>query len=187
MKQNVGKAVKIAVLTGWSFCHDLPVFVGCFYLLKNTAESISILPTLFPAMPQFENYIMEALAVAPLAFFICNSIIVAGGGTPPLPWCLLCCSPTVFTIYEFLGQSCCLLLYLSTMMIPAELPSSRTSSRSCWLDGHLSGHYSANGNSGFYIYMMRSILCRSLHPLQSGQGGRLQRLALPLESHDPYE
>ena len=80
MKQNVGKAVKIAVLTVGAFVMIFPFLWMLFTSLKTLPESISIPPTLFPAVPQFENY-TEALAVAPFGLYLRNSIIVAGGGT----------------------------------------------------------------------------------------------------------
>ena len=79
MKQNVGKAVKIAVLTVGAFVMIFPFLWMLFTSLKTLPESISIPPTLFPAVPQFENY-TEALAVAPFGLYLRNSIIVAGGG-----------------------------------------------------------------------------------------------------------
>ena len=53
MKQNVGKAVKIAVLTVGAFVMIFPFLWMLFTSLKTLPESISIPPTLFPAVPQF--------------------------------------------------------------------------------------------------------------------------------------
>ena len=119
MKQNVGKAVKIAVLTVGAFVMIFPFLWMLFTSLKTLPESISIPPTLFPAVPQFENY-TEALAVAPFGLYLRNSIIVAGGGTL-LTLVLTVLSAYGFTIYEFRGKKLLFLLCLSTMMIPAEL------------------------------------------------------------------
>lgn len=105
MKQNVGKAVKIAVLTVGAFVMIFPFLWMLFTSLKTLPESISIPPTLFPAVPQFENY-TEALAVAPFGLYLRNSIIVAGGGTS-LPWCLPCCLPTALPFTNFGAKSCC--------------------------------------------------------------------------------
>ena len=69
MKQNVGKAVKIAVLTVGAFVMIFPFLWMLFTSLKTLPESISIPPTLFPAVPQFENY-TEALAVAPFGLYL---------------------------------------------------------------------------------------------------------------------
>ena len=76
MKQNVGKAVKIAVLTVGAFVMIFPFLWMLFTSLKTLPESISIPPTLFPAVPQFENY-TEALAVAPFGLYLRNSITVS--------------------------------------------------------------------------------------------------------------
>ena len=116
MKQNVGKAVKIAVLTVGAFVMIFPFLWMLFTSLKTLPESISIPPTLFPAVPQFENY-TEALAVAPFGLYLRNSIIVAGGGTL-LTLVLTVLSAYGFTIYEFRGKKLLFLLCLSTMMIP---------------------------------------------------------------------
>ena len=127
MKQNVGKAVKIAVLTVGAFVMIFPFLWMLFTSLKTLPESISIPPTLFPAVPQFENY-TEALAVAPFGLYLRNSIIVAGGGT-----------------------------LLSTMMIPAELliiQNFITISKLGWMDT-FQGIILPTVASGFYIYMMR--------------------------------
>lgn len=105
MKQNVGKAVKIAVLTVGAFVMIFPFLWMLFTSLKTLPESISIPPTLFPAVPQFENY-TEALAVAPFGLYLRNSIIVAGGGTL-LTLVLTVLSAYGFTIYEFRAKSCC--------------------------------------------------------------------------------
>ena len=115
MKQNVGKAVKIAVLTVGAFVMIFPFLWMLFTSLKTLPESISIPPTLFPAVPQFENY-TEALAVAPFGLYLRNSIIVAGGGTL-LTLVLTVLSAYGFTIYEFRGKKLLFLLCLSTMMI----------------------------------------------------------------------
>ena len=188
MKQNVGKAVKIAVLTVGAFVMIFPFLWMLFTSLKTLPESISIPPTLFPAVPQFENY-TEALAVAPFGLYLRNSIIVAGGGTL-LTLVLTVLSAYGFTIYEFRGKKLLFLLCLSTMMIPAELliiQNFITISKLGWMDT-FQGIILPTVASGFYIYMMREYFMQiPLHPLQSGQGGRLQRLALPLESHDPHE
>ena len=119
MKQNVGKAVKIAVLTVGAFVMIFPFLWMLFTSLKTLPESISIPPTLFPAVPQFENY-TEALAVAPFGLYLRNSIIVAGGGTL-LTLVLTVLSAYGFTIYEFRGKKLLFLLCLSTMMIPTEV------------------------------------------------------------------
>ena len=79
--------------------------MDALYSLKTLPESISIPPTLFPAVPQFENY-TEALAVAPFGLYLRNSIIVAGGGT------LLTLVLTVLSAYaspftNFGAKSCC--------------------------------------------------------------------------------
>ena len=139
MKQNVGKAVKIAVLTVGAFVMIFPFLWMLFTSLKTLPESISIPPTLFPAVPQFENY-TEALAVAPFGLYLRNSIIVAGGGT------LLTLVLTVL-----------FLLCLSTMMIPAELliiQNFITISKLGWMDT-FQGIILPTVASGFYIYMMR--------------------------------
>ena len=188
MKQNVGKAVKIAVLTVGAFVMIFPFLWMLFTSLKTLPESISIPPTLFPAVPQFENY-TEALAVAPFGLYLRNSIIVAGGGTL-LTLVLTVLSAYGFTIYEFAGQKA------AVSALPVHHDDPRRAAHhpelhhdlQAGLDGHLSGHYSANGGQRFlYLYDAGVFYADPLHPLQSGQGGRLQRLALPLESHDPHE
>ena len=105
MKQNVGKAVKIAVLTVGAFVMIFPFLWMLFTSLKTLPESISIPPTLFPAVPQFENY-TEALAVAPLAF-ICATPLLWRAAVPSLPWCLPCCLPTALPFTNFGAKSCC--------------------------------------------------------------------------------
>ena len=155
MKQNVGKAVKIAVLTVGAFVMIFPFLWMLFTSLKTLPESISIPPTLFPAVPQFENY-MEALAVAPFGLYLRNSIIVAGGGTL-LTLVLTVLSAYGFTIYEFRGKKLLFLLCLSTMMIPAELliiQNFITISKLGWMDT-FQGIILPTVASGFYIYMMR--------------------------------
>lgn len=155
MKQNVGKAVKIAVLTVGAFVMIFPFLWMLFTSLKTLPESISIPPTLFPAMPQFENY-TEALAVAPFGLYLRNSIIVAGGGTL-LTLVLTVLSAYGFTIYEFRGKKLLFLLCLSTMMIPAELliiQNFITISKLGWMDT-FQGIILPTVASGFYIYMMR--------------------------------
>ena len=136
MKQNVGKAVKIAVLTVGAFVMIFPFLWMLFTSLKTLPESISIPPTLFPAVPQFENY-TEALAVAPFGL----TVLSAYG----------------FTIYEFRGKKLLFLLCLSTMMIPAELliiQNFITISKLGWMDT-FQGIILPTVASGFYIYMMR--------------------------------
>ena len=155
MKQNVGKAVKIAVLTVGAFVMIFPFLWMLFTSLKTLPESISIPPTLFPAVPQFENY-TEALAVAPFGLYLRNSIIVAGGGTL-LTLVLTVLSAYGFTIYEFRGKKLLFLLCLSTMMIPAELliiQNFITISKLGWMDT-FQGIILPTVASGFYIYMMR--------------------------------
>lgn len=83
MKQNVGKAVKIAVLTVGAFVMIFPFLWMLFTSLKTLPESISIPPTLFPAVPQFENY-TELLPSPPLAF-ICATPLLWRAAVPSLP------------------------------------------------------------------------------------------------------
>ena len=61
MKQNVGKAVKIAVLTVGAFVMIFPFLWMLFTSLKTLPESISIPPTLFlpcclPTASPFTNF-----------------------------------------------------------------------------------------------------------------------------------
>ena len=188
LNRTWARRITIAVLTVGAFVMIFPFLWMLFTSLKTLPESISIPPTLFPAVPQFENY-TEALAVAPFGLYLRNSIIVAGGGTL-LTLVLTVLSAYGFTIYEFRGKKLLFLLCLSTMMIPAELliiQNFITISKLGWMDT-FQGIILPTVASGFlYLYDAGVFYADPLHPLQSGQGGRLQRLALPLESRDPHE
>ena len=186
MKQNVGKAVNIAVLTVGAFVMIFPFLWMLFTSLKTLPESISIPPTLFPAVPQFENY-TEALAVAPFGLYLRNSIIVAGGGTL-LTLVLTVLSAYGFTISRISGQKAAVSALPVHHDDPAELliiQNFITISKLGWMDTFRALFLPTVASDFYILYDAGVFYADPLHPLQSGQGGRLQRMALPLESMIP--
>ena len=87
--------------------------------LKTAAEVNQYPPTLWPRLLDFGNY-PDALRVAPIARFLLNSFIQSGAVTVgELVTAAL--AAFAFSYMEFPGRQALFFLFLSTLMIPAEV------------------------------------------------------------------
>lgn len=155
MQRKAVSAAKMLILVLGAFVMMYPFLWMLLTSLKTLPESISIPPTLLPAVAQWANYV-EALQVAPFGLYLRNSILVSGGSTL-LTLALTVTSAYAFTIYEFRGKKVMFLLCMATMMIPAELliiQNFITISKLGWINT-FRGIIIPTAASGFYIYMMR--------------------------------
>ena len=158
-RKTVLTVIKYVVLIIGALVMMFPFIWMLLTSLKTLPESISIPPTLFPAVPQFENY-TEALAVAPFGLYLRNSIIVAGGGTL-LTLVLTVLSAYGFTIYEFRGKKLLFLLCLSTMMIPWDvtmIPQYMEFKIFGWINTLKPLIVPSWFGSAYYIFLMRQFL-----------------------------
>ena len=154
MKQNVGKAVKIAVLTVGAFVMIFPFLWMLFTSLKTLPESISIPPTLFLRCPSLK--ITRRLLPSPLWPLFAQLHYCGGRRYPPYPGAYRAVCLRLYHL-RISGQKLLFLLCLSTMMIPAELliiQNFITISKLGWMDT-FQGIILPTVASGFYIYMMR--------------------------------
>lgn len=123
--------------------------------LKTGAEAVAIPPVFFPQSPQWENFV-QAWSIVPFVTYFRNTIFVALTGTI-LTLILTVLAAYAFTIYQFKGKGLIFMLFLSTMMIPAELliiQNYVTVTKMGWIDTY-KGIIIPTLASGFYIYMMR--------------------------------
>ena len=87
--------------------------------LKTLGETMQFPPSLFPAVPQWHNY-LDAMKSGPFGTYLLNSIIVTGT-------VLICQTITVipaayaFSQYRFRGRKALFGMTLITMMVPVQL------------------------------------------------------------------
>lgn len=147
--------LKYVILTLGALLMCFPFLWMITTSLKTGAEAVAIPPILFPAEAQWKNYI-EAWSIVPFMMYFRNTVFVALAGTT-LTVMLTVLAAYAFTIFEFKGKNVVFLLFLSTMMIPAELliiQNYVTVTKLGWIDS-FQGIIIPTLASGFYIYMLR--------------------------------
>ena len=155
MKQNVGKAVKIAVLTVGAFVMIFPFLWMLFTSLKTLPEAISIPPQWMPETPQWKNY-EYSWNLVPFAMFFRNTIWV-GILSVVVTLAFSILGAYAFSIYSFPGRNLCFYLFMLTMMVPSEIliiQNYVTCSRLGLLDS-FSGIVLPTVANGFYIFMLQ--------------------------------
>lgn len=148
-------ASKYILLTAGAFLMCFPFIWMIATSFKTTAESVAIPPTLFPAEMRWENY-AEAWNIVPFLTYFRNTVFVSVVGTT-ITVIFTVLAAYAFTIFEFRGKNVLFLLFLSTMMIPAELliiQNYVTVTKLGWIDS-FKGIILPSLASGFYVYMMR--------------------------------
>lgn len=147
--------LKYVVLTVGAVIMCFPFLWMITTSLKTGAEAVAIPPVFFPQSAQWENFV-QAWSIVPFVTYFKNTIFVALTGTI-LTLILTVLAAYAFTIYQFKGKGLIFMLFLSTMMIPAELliiQNYVTVTKMGWIDTY-KGIIIPTLASGFYIYMMR--------------------------------
>lgn len=147
--------LKYVVLTAGAVIMCFPFLWMITTSLKTGAEAVAIPPVFFPQSAQWENFV-QAWSIVPFVTYFRNTIFVALTGTI-LTLILTVLAAYAFTIYQFKGKGLIFMLFLSTMMIPAELliiQNYVTVTKMGWIDTY-KGIIIPTLASGFYIYMMR--------------------------------
>ncbi len=115
-RRMLTSAISYSILVGFAALALIPFLYMISLSLQTDAETMSGVPVIIPADPQFQNYV-EIWARAPFARFILNSFIVAGTITlshlffDPL-------AGYVFAKYRFPLKDVFFTLILGTLMIP---------------------------------------------------------------------
>lgn len=152
---NVIVWVKYLLLTAGAFVMCFPFIWMIATSFKTTAESVALPPTLLPTAMHWENF-AEAWNIVPFLTYFRNTVFVALAGTV-VTVIFTVLAAYAFTIFEFRGKNALFLLFLSTMMIPAELliiQNYVTVTKLGWIDS-FRGIIIPTLASGFYIYMMK--------------------------------
>lgn len=107
-----------ATLVAGAFLAGFPFFWMILTSLKTSAEANAIPPTIFPASPQWHNY-LAAWQAAPFPRYFLNTafiaaVIVLGVIATTMP------AAYAFARLEFRGKKLLFTLFLATMMIPFE-------------------------------------------------------------------
>lgn len=114
----LGRAAIYAILTLGAFFAGFPFFWMLTTSVKTRAESLRIPPKVFPADPQWGNYV-EAWQAAPFAQYFLNTLIVCSGIVLGVLVTTILAA-YAFARLQFRGKNAIFALFLATMMIPFE-------------------------------------------------------------------
>lgn len=115
VKPGIVRAVALyAVLMGIAWCALFPILWAVSGSLKREGEVTQ--PTLFPAQPQWSNYV-EVFRLMPLWQMFFNTVLYAGCVTAGhVFFCSL--AGYAFARLQFRGRDTLFILYLGTLMVP---------------------------------------------------------------------
>ncbi len=176
-----------AVLVLGAIGAGFPFFWMLSSSLKTRAEMQSLTPVIFPAAPQWGNYV-EAWQSAPFGRYFLNTLIVCAGivGGVLLTTVL---AAYAFARLQFWGKNAIFALFLATMMIPFEvtlIPNYVIVNRLGWYNTYLGLiiPFVANVFSVFLLRQFFSSIPQDLYDAAALDGcGHLRTLwnvALPL-------
>ncbi len=118
LRTRLTRGAIYAVLTLGAVGAGFPFFWMVMTSLKTRGEASAIPPTVFPAAPQWHNYV-EAWQKAPFGrYFLNTSIMCVGVVLGVLATTVL--AAYAFARLEFRGKHAIFALFLATMMIPLE-------------------------------------------------------------------
>ncbi len=115
---RLGRMATYAILALGAVGAGFPFFWMVMTSLKTRGEAMSVPPTVFPAAPQWHNY-LDAWRAAPFGrYFLNTSIVCVGVVLGVLVTTVL--ASYAFARLEFWGKNAIFALFLATMMIPFE-------------------------------------------------------------------
>ena len=115
---RLGRVATYAILALGAVGAGFPFFWMVMTSLKTRGEAMSVPPTVFPAAPQWHNY-LDAWRAAPFGrYFLNTSIVCVGVVLGVLVTTVL--ASYAFARLEFWGKNAIFALFLATMMIPFE-------------------------------------------------------------------
>ena len=153
----IGKAFTYAVLLACGLVMGFPFLWTITSSLKTPAETQFFPPLIFPAIPQWENYV-HVFAAQPIAQWFLNSFIIAGIAIPGavITGALVAYS---FARFDYPGRDLLFMVLLSTMMIPYEvtlIPQYLVFVQIHWINTFLPLTVPAWGGGGaFTIFLLR--------------------------------
>lgn len=175
------------ILTLGAVGAGFPFFWMMMTSLKTRGEALAPIPTIFPASPQWHNYI-EAWQSAPFGRYFLNTLIVCAGAVFGVLVTTVLAS-YAFARLEFHGKNLIFALFLATMMVPFEatlIPNYIIVTRLHWYDKYPALIVPAAANV-FAIFLLRQFFAsipQDLYDAASLDGcGHLRTIwnvALPL-------
>ncbi|MGH2458369.1 MAG: carbohydrate ABC transporter permease [Chloroflexota bacterium] len=153
----VGKALTYLVLLVFSILMGFPFIWTISSSLKTPAETQYFPPQIFPAIPQWDNYV-HVFAAQPIAVWFLNSFIIAGLAIPGavITGTLVAYS---FARFDYPGRDFLFMVLLSTMMIPYEvtlIPQYLIFVQIHWINTYLPLILPAWGGGGaFTVFLLR--------------------------------
>src|SRR3954451_23411020 len=123
------------LLAALGLCVAFPFIWMVLSAVKSQDEALSFPPVVFPAAPQWHNFV-EAWQAGPFARYLLNTGFVAISVTLSVMFTALLAG-YAFGQLEFPGKNALFVLYLATMMIPFEvvlIPNFLMVNRLGWYD-----------------------------------------------------
>ena len=156
LKSRVGKTVTYTFLTLWGLFVLFPFYWMVLTSVKSySAYNGEFIPQLFTLSPTLENYI-EAFTAVPLADYFVNTVIFTVV-TTALMLAVTVLAAFAFARLQFPGRDLVFTVFLSLMMIPAELVviTNYVTVTELDLRNTFTGLVLPSVTSVFYIYLLR--------------------------------
>jgi len=168
----IARAFTYAMLVAFSLVMGFPFIWTISSSLKTPAETQFFPPQIFPAVPQWDNYI-HVFAAQPIAQWFLNSFIIAGIAIPGavITGTLVAYS---FARFDYPGRDLLFMVLLSTMMIPYEvtlIPQYLVFVQIHWINTFLPLTVPAWGGGGaFTVFLLRQFFMTIPRELDDAAG-----------------
>ena len=154
---TIGKVVLYLIAIGTAIMFSLPFLWTLGSSLKSIEEIFAFPPTMFPAVPRWQNY-ADVFRLAPFGRFISNTILITGLA---MIGQILSASAVAygFSRFRFPGRDALFFVVLSTMMLPWQVtivPTFLLYRYLGWINTYAPLIVPAYfGGGAFYIFLLR--------------------------------
>ena len=156
LRQRTSKGVTYTMLTIWGMIVLFPFYWMVLSSVKSySAYNSEYIPQFFTLSPTLQNYV-DAFTTVPLAQYLCNTLIFTLVTTAAM-LVVSILAAFAFARLDFWGRDLAFTLFLSMMMIPAELVViTNFVTITDWdLRNHFLGLILPSVTSVFYIYLLK--------------------------------
>ena len=156
LRRGVSKSVTYTLLTFWGVIVLFPFYWMLLSSVKSySAYNAEYIPQFFTLSPTLQNYV-DAFTAVPLAQYLLNTLIFTVATTAAM-LAVSILAAFAFARLDFKGRDLAFTLFLSMMMIPAELVviTNFVTITDMNLRNHFLGLILPSVTSVFYIYLLK--------------------------------